>query len=174
MSPDQSARTIVQSSTSDSQLSGVSLPKPFLLLAGISGTGKTRFVREQANASAARFDPIPENYCLVPVRPDWHEPSDLLGYISRIGDGGARYVVTDLLCFIVKAWKHSVVTASAEGVDYNELNSICPFWLCLDEMNLAPVEQYFADYLSILETRKWENGVYSCDPLLKADSVELR
>jgi len=147
------------------------LPKPFLLLAGISGTGKTRFVREQADASASveYFELSKgDNYCLVPVRPDWHEPSDLLGYISRIGEGGARYVVTDLLCFIVKAWKHAVASASAEGVDYKELNSICPFWLCLDEMNLAPVEQYFADYLSILETRKWENGSYSCDPLLKA------
>jgi len=145
------------------------LPKPFLLLAGISGTGKTRFVREQAIASAAQYGiENSDNYCLVPVRPDWHEPSDLLGYISRIGEGGARYVVTDLLCFIVKAWKHAVASASAEGVDYKELNSICPFWLCLDEMNLAPVEQYFADYLSILETRKWENGSYSCDPLLKA------
>jgi len=149
------------------------LPKPFLLLAGISGTGKTRFVREQAIASAARYGlENGYNYCLVPVRPDWHEPSDLLGYISRIGEGGARYVVTDLLCFIVKVWKHAVKNASAKGVDYKELNSICPFWLCLDEMNLAPVEQYFADYLSILETRKWVDGVYSCDPLLKPAVIQ--
>ena len=149
------------------------ISKPFLLLAGISGTGKTRFVREQADASAAQYGiKDRENYCLVPVRPDWHEPSDLLGYISRIGEGGARYIVTDLLCFIVKAWKHVVASASAEGVAYKNLNSICPFWLCLDEMNLAPVEQYFADYLSMLETRKWENGVYSCDPLLKAAVIQ--
>ncbi|WP_198134501.1 McrB family protein [Geotalea uraniireducens] len=146
------------------------LPKPFLLLAGISGTGKTRFVREQADASASveRYGiEKGNNYCLVPVRPDWHEPSDLLGYISRIGEGGARYVVTDLLCFIVKAWKHAASSASTAGIEYKDLNSICPFWLCLDEMNLAPVEQYFADYLSILETRKWADGTYSCDPLLK-------
>ena len=44
----------------------ITLPKPFLLLAGISGTGKTRFVREQA----CRFQPNLTNYCLVPVRPD--------------------------------------------------------------------------------------------------------
>ncbi len=40
--------------------------------------------------------------------------------------------------------------------DTDTLSSIRPYWLCLDEMNLAPVEQYFADYLSVIETRKWE------------------
>ena len=53
--------------------------KPFLILAGISGTGKTRFVRQQAERTGL------DNYCLVSVRPDWHEPSDLLGYISHLG-----------------------------------------------------------------------------------------
>lgn len=146
----------------------VNLPKPFLLLAGISGTGKTRFVREQAKASADLYGMAKgENHCLVPVRPDWHEPSDLLGYISRIGTGGTRYVTTDLLSFIVTAWKHAAESASATQITRKPLDTICPFWLCLDEMNLAPVEQYFADYLSILETRKWEDGAYLCEPLLK-------
>ena len=144
------------------------LPKPFLLLAGISGTGKTRFVREQAKAAAVRYGMTKgENHCLVPVRPDWHEPSDLLGYISRIGNGGARYVTTDLLRFIVAAWQHLAAAASANQITQKPLNTICPYWLCLDEMNLAPVEQYFADYLSILETRTWKNRAYSCEPLLK-------
>jgi len=157
------------------KVSTISLPKPFLLLAGISGTGKTRFVREQADTSASvecyglkKND----NYCLVPVRPDWHEPSDLLGYISRIGCDGPRYVVTDLLHFIVAAWKHAADSASATQVIFKPLDNICPFWLCLDEMNLAPVEQYFADYLSILETRNWEDGDYSCDPLLKYTVIQ--
>ena len=48
------------------------LPKPFLLLAGISGTGKTRFVREQA----AVHNKSNSNYCLIPVRPDWHDIVD--------------------------------------------------------------------------------------------------
>lgn len=144
------------------------LSKPFLLLAGISGTGKTRFVREQAKVSAALYGMAEgDNYCLVPVRPDWHEPSDLLGYISRIGSSGTRYVTTDLLRFIVSAWKHAAESASVTHITRKPLDTICPFWLCLDEMNLAPVEQYFADYLSILETRKWDGETYSCDPLLK-------
>lgn len=149
------------------------LPKPFLLLAGISGTGKTRFIREQAKASAAQYGiGNCANYCLVPARPDWHEPSDLLGYISRIGAGGARYIVTDLLRFIASAWKHAAVSASADGVVCKPFADVCPFWLCLDEMNLAPVEQYFADYLSILETRTWEGDTYACDPLLKPAVIQ--
>jgi len=179
-------------STSSSE---VYLSKPFLLLAGISGTGKTRFVREQAKASGE----FSETYCLTSVRPDWHEPSDLLGYISRLNNE-AEYVTTDVLQFIARAWRAIFnsglnietqdsqdlgrrIVVTGEGV---ALGQVLPYWLCLDEMNLAPVEQYFADYLSVLETRQWtwkEDGsfTYSCDALLKpatikevADSDKLR
>jgi hypothetical protein len=152
------------------------LPKPFLLLAGISGTGKTRFIREQAKASGD----LAESYCLTSVRPDWHEPSDLLGYVSRLS-GEAEYVVTDVLQFIVKAWieiDKSGITLDAYSVvgNLNQQQQVRPFWLCLDEMNLAPVEQYFSDYLSILETREWswlENDfTYKCDPLLKPSTFK--
>lgn len=147
--------------------------KPFLLLAGISGTGKTRFVREQADADLS-------NYQLVSVRPDWHEPSDLLGYITRLTEK-EQYVATDVLVFIVKAWKEIVkhgfdLEGDSTYGDIANLQNIRPFWLCLDEMNLAPVEQYFADYLSVSETRKWRpdgNQVtYSCDPLLSSDLIK--
>lgn len=139
----------------------VNLPKAFLLLAGISGTGKSRFVREQVSDSGF--------FCSVAVRPDWHEPSDLLGYVSRLS-GQPEYHVTDVLTFIVKAWINACdFTKTTE----NELANRSPvdmktYWLCLDEMNLAPVEQYFADYLSVIETRKWDGDIYTCDPLLKA------
>ena len=136
------------------------LPKQFILLAGISGTGKTRFVKQQAK----RFTEDGSNYCIVPVRPDWHEPSDLLGYISRLGNNGSEYIVTDFLQFIVAAWKE--ISASVEGGKIHYKDDCVPYWLCLDEMNLAPVEQYFADYLSIVETRYWEEGQYHCDALL--------
>ncbi|SUD90045.1 MrcB family domain-containing protein [Psychrobacter phenylpyruvicus] len=153
------------------------LSKPFLLLAGISGTGKTRFVREQAKVTGS----LSETYCLTSVRPDWHEPSDLLGYISRLG-GQAEYITTDVLQFIAKAWRAIIDANLVIQTDTNgrlqvtgekpDLENILPYWLCLDEMNLAPVEQYFADYLSILETREWrwsdENQFsYSCDAILK-------
>ncbi len=138
----------------------VELPKPFLLLAGISGTGKTRFVREQAEAHGVGS----KNFCLVPVRPDWHEPSDLLGYVSRIGKS-PEYVSTKVLQFMIDAWRAIAPSANKNGM--GELNySSPPYWLCLDEMNLAPVEQYFADYLSVLESKKFIGGKYHCDPLL--------
>ncbi|POP54638.1 restriction endonuclease [Zhongshania marina] len=162
------------------------LSKPFLLLAGISGTGKTRFVREQAKASG-QFN---ETYCLTSVRPDWHEPSDLLGYISRLAkDGKAEYITTDVLQFVAKAWRGIADRGlSIEVQDVEEqgkrlvvtgerdvLETVLPYWLCLDEMNLAPVEQYFADYLSVLETREWQwDGdafTYSSDALLKPTTI---
>lgn len=159
----------------------IPLPKPFLLLAGISGTGKSRFVRQQAEAtSGASLD----NYCLVPVRPDWHEPSDLLGYTTRLS-GTANYVVTETLKFIVAAWKALVASGltidsenerpSIQG-SRNALDAVAPYWLCLDEMNLAPVEQYFADYLSVIETRCWQwdddSFAYTCDALLNKGNLQ--
>ncbi|MBK1781166.1 DUF3578 domain-containing protein [Advenella sp. WQ 585] len=161
------------------------LSKPFLLLAGISGTGKTRFVREQAKSTGS----LNETYCLIPVRPDWHEPSDLLGYISRL-NGKEKYITTDVLKFIVKAWKALVDAGFELGEQISGKNGKClvvsgkrdalsgvlPYWLCLDEMNLAPVEQYFSDYLSILETREWnwegDSFTYLSDSLLKATTIE--
>lgn len=115
--------------------------KPFLLLAGISGTGKSRKVQELAYATCPRdgeldADPTsPGNYCLIEVKPNWHDSTELLGYYSNIS---GKYMLTDFVRFVYKATQHPDV----------------PFFVCLDEMNLAPVEQYFAEYLSVLETRK--------------------
>ena len=167
---------VVQHTHIDSQpIEAQKLSKPFMLLAGISGTGKTRFVREQAKLTNPNGR-LEDTYCLVSVRPDWHEPSDLLGYTTRLS-GKAEYVVTDVLHFIVQAWKELLRCGIRleEGVvlgSQDQLTRVRPFWLCLDEMNLAPVEQYFADYLSILETREWEwsenEFTYRCDSLLKS------
>lgn len=140
----------------------LSLPKPFVLLAGISGTGKSRFVRMQADIDSGCYE-------LVPVRPDWHEPSDLLGYVSRIN--GERYLVTPFLKFLVNAWANAFTSYENGTLTLN--NEMKTYWLCLDEMNLAPVEQYFADYLSVLETRSWENGSYSTYPLIQPAKLEL-
>lgn len=144
--------------------------KPFILLAGISGTGKSRFVREQARLTSKNpnSDSMPENFELISVRPDWHEPSDLLGYMTRLS-GKPEFISTDVLRFMVKAWKAIGPTPEQfEKGKFEFKPDLRPFWLCLDEMNLAPVEQYFADYLSVLETRKIIGGEYLCDPLVKA------
>ena len=130
--------------------------KPFLLLAGISGTGKSRIVRELAKAcwekgSKEYKDPKPKNFEMVQVKPNWHDSSELIGYVSRVS-GSPVFVAGDFLKFVAKAWENPEV----------------PYFLCLDEMNLAPVEQYFAEYLSVVESRKADdNGVITTDPILK-------
>ena len=116
--------------------------KPFMLLAGISGTGKSRIVREFAFKSCPEYlqdknGTTPGNYCMIEVKPNWHDSTELLGYYSRLGNEPG-YQFTKFVKFLVKAKMYPDV----------------PFFVCLDEMNLAPVEQYFAEILSILETRK--------------------
>ena len=130
--------------------------KPFLLLAGISGTGKSRIVRELARAcwtegSEEYKAQKPKNFEMVQVKPNWHDSSELIGYVSRVS-GSPVFVAGDFLKFVAKAW---------ENLDV-------PYFLCLDEMNLAPVEQYFAEYLSVVESRKCqEDGTITTDPILE-------
>lgn len=81
--------------------------KPFLLLAGISGTGKSRIVRELARAcweegSEEYNAQKPKNFQMVQVKPNWHDSSDLIGYVSRVS-GKAEYVAGDFLRFVAKA-----------------------------------------------------------------------
>lgn len=137
--------------------------KPFLLLAGISGTGKSRIVRELARAcwvegSEEYKAQKPKNFEMVQVKPNWHDSSELIGYVSRVS-GEPVYVAGDFLKFVAKAWENLEV----------------PHFLCLDEMNLAPVEQYFAEYLSVVESRKCqEDGTVTTDPILKPEYEKER
>lgn len=134
--------------------------KPFLLLAGISGTGKSRIVRELARScwdkdSEEYKAQKPRNFEMIQVKPNWHDSSELFGYVSRIKE--ERFVVGPFLKFMVKALKEPDV----------------PYFLCLDEMNLAPVEQYFAEYLSVIESRKLtEDGSMETDPIVDFESTD--
>lgn len=137
--------------------------KPFILLAGISGTGKSRIVRELAFKSCPQYlqdeeGTTPGNYCMIEVKPNWHDSTELLGYYSNLSKG---YQFKKFVMFLVKAKMFPKV----------------PFFICLDEMNLAPVEHYFAEILSILETRKHpkiagtdevDMGVIKTDPIVEA------
>lgn len=114
--------------------------KPFLLLAGISGTGKSRIVRELAFKSCPEYlqdkdGTMPGNYCMIEVKPNWHDSTELLGYYSNMNKS---YQFKKFVKFLIKA----------------KMNPEVPFFVCLDEMNLAPVEHYFAEMLSVMETRK--------------------
>lgn len=117
--------------------------KPFLILGGFSGTGKSQKVKELAFATCPCdgvlnvSETSPGNYLLVSVKPNWHDATDITGFRSSVN---RNYYVTDFMRFLVKAKQYE--------------DKKVPFFVCLDEMNLAPVEEYFADFLSVIESRK--------------------
>ncbi|MED9897121.1 MAG: hypothetical protein UE783_02925 [Prevotella sp.] len=130
--------------------------KPFLILGGFSGTGKSLLVKSLAFTTCPcdgvlnTSETSPGNYLLVSVKPNWHDATDITGFRSSVN---RNYYVTDFMRFLVKAKLHPNV----------------PFFVCLDEMNLAPVEEYFADFLSVIESRKRKkDGTIVTDAIVPA------
>ena len=116
--------------------------KPFVILAGISGTGKTKLPKLVAEATGAHFRRIP-------VRPDWTDSSELLGY-EKLGTG-VTFVPGHLL---------RVAREAQDNPDQQ-------FFVLLDEMNVARVEYYLAEVLSHLEERERQpDGTIASDPLV--------
>lgn len=99
----------------------------FVILAGDSGSGKSSMVKAVAETIGARCT-------VIAVKPNWTGPEDLLGYYNPIEQ---RFQTTPFL--------QALLTAAREPD--------APHFILLDEMNLARVEHYFADFLSLLETR---------------------
>ena len=118
--------------------------KPFVILAGTSGTGKTRLVKLFAEAVGATTEN--GRYKMVSVRPDWSDSSDLFGHVDLNGS----FVPGAIIDFVKKA----------------ELDGNYPYFLCLDEMNLARVEYYLSDILSVIETRDFKDGRIQSSPLI--------
>jgi 5-methylcytosine-specific restriction protein B len=112
------------------------LTKPFVILTGLSGSGKTQIALKFGEWLGS------ERRLLVAVRPDWTGPEALFGYpdILQPPDKGGRQAwnVPEPLEFILRAAR----------------NPQDPYVLILDEMNLAHVERYFADFLSGSESRE--------------------
>ena len=135
--------------------------KPFAILAGHSGTGKSQLVRRLAYMTCnnellvkeCEGKTAPGNYCMVQVKPNWHDSTDLLGYYSEMGE--RHFVNTPFVEFICKAYAYPNT----------------PFFVCLDEMNLAPVEQYFAEYLSAIESMEKKGNEWLTDPLVEVDKT---
>lgn len=121
--------------------------KPFVILSGISGTGKTKVVQWFAESVGATEDN--GQFVLIPIRPDWNDGSDLLGYVDIKGE-----------------FKPGPLT---NVIQRAEKNPDLPYFVLLDEMNLARVEHYFSDVLSVMESRKWQGDEMVTSPLLTTE-----
>ena len=121
------------------------LTKPFIILTGQSGSGKTQLAQRLGEWSGVDDIGRPR-YLVVPVRPDWTGPEYLFGYPDGLRPpvaGRTVWAVPETLEFILRA----------------HADPSTPYVLVLDEMNLAHVERYFADFLS---------GIESDEPVLPA------
>ncbi|PJI09233.1 MULTISPECIES: McrB family protein [Clostridium] len=121
--------------------------KPFVILYGISGTGKSNFVECFANSIGANKEN--EGYTLVPVKPDWSDSSELIGYRNIEGE-----------------FQPGILTNIIKEASENKER---PYFVCLDEMNLARVEYYFSDMLSIIESRKLIDGEIKTDKIIRKE-----
>jgi hypothetical protein len=109
--------------------------KHFVILSGLSGTGKTRLALHYARAVHGLADKDQEDPFLFvcAVRPEWTDPTGLTGYYDVLSN---RYMVPPFLEAVLLATAHPA----------------SPVFVVLDEMNLARVEYYFSDVLSAIET----------------------
>jgi energy-coupling factor transporter ATP-binding protein EcfA2 len=124
--------------------------KPFVLLAGISGTGKTKLVELFARAIGCSSDN--DRFKLISVKPDWNDSADLLGYSNIRGDFQPGPILD------------TIKKASEDPTN--------PYLVCLDEMNLARVEYYFSDFLSKMETRHFAGNQIKTDRLLNENDFD--
>jgi GTPase subunit of restriction endonuclease len=102
-----------------------------VILSGMSGTGKSALVDTYAKALG-----ISENLLIIPVRPSWNDDSDLLGYV-------------DLIHMVYRPSDTGFINKIVEASEPKNQDKL--YLICLDEMNLARVEHYFSQFLSILE-----------------------
>lgn len=121
--------------------------KPFVILAGVSGTGKSKLPALIAEATGGQSK-------LVSVHPDWTDSSEVIGYKNLQGD----FQPGQLLQFIKEA----------QSPDNKNIQNVC----IIDEMNLARVEHYFAEVLSRIEDRRKTADGYASDPLASAELDE--
>ena len=110
---------------------------PMVVLAGVSGTGKSELPRQYAVHGGMRF-------VSVPVKPDWDSPSSLFGYYNTIEN---KFEATELLRYLYQMQSRTGIGTTGKRAPWGKDMLV----VLLDEMNLAHPEQYFADMLSKFE-----------------------
>ena len=142
--------------------------KPFTIIAGGTGTGKTRAARQLAIQIAGV-----ENVATVAVGSDWTDNRPLLGFRNLLSSDGKSYVVPAALKLILKAntnLREAENSAKMGDLPKGPNNQIEPYFLILDEMNLSHVERYFADFLSSMESHE-PLKLHDCIEGLKSDGT---
>ncbi len=117
------------------------MTKPFVILSGLAGSGKTQLALAFARAMSENVE---QQICVVPVGADWTNREPLLGYPNALKQGEYMQPESGALQIMMRALR----------------NPQKPYFLVLDEMNLSYVERYFSDFLSALESHQeiplWE------------------
>ena len=126
------------------------IAKPFVILTGNSGTGKTRIAKQFSQYLEEDINGK-KNWLIVPVGADWTDNTKMLGFYNPLEE---KYVSTPTLDFILQACE----------------NPSIPHFLILDEMNLSHVERYFSDFLSAMESDE-EIPLYK-KPVKKGDTED--
>lgn len=141
------------------------LTKPFVILAGVSGTGKSKLAQlvaeyyclqssmkpttddEAIPGDAFVFEEPktedPDRFALVAVRPDWIDNQSILGFVNPLT---GKYESTKALDIILRAYDALDSSKTPLSADR--------YFMLLDEMNLARVEHYFSDWLACTESRR--------------------
>jgi len=123
------------------------ISKPFTILTGASGTGKTKIAELLTKHLS---DEAKSSYAVVPVGADWTDNRNVLGFVNHLRDDGSGtkqpiFQSTEVLNLLLNA---------DQNPDY-------PHFLILDEMNLSHVERYFSDFLSVMEQNDGELKLHS-------------
>jgi len=133
---------LIYSDTLIKRLAYSLMAKPFVILSGLAGSGKTQLALAFAKCLSENIE---EQVCPVSIGADWTNREPLLGYPNVLQSGKYENPDSGVLQFLIRA----------------NADTTKPYFLILDEMNLSVVERYFADFLSAMESgepiKLWDN-----------------
>ena len=138
-----SSTGLIYSPTLIKRLAYSLMAKPFVILSGLAGSGKTQLALAFAKCMSENIE---EQVCTVSIGADWTNREPLLGYPNALRSGEYVMPESGVLQLLMRA----------------EYDTTKPYFLIFDEMNLSVVERYFADFLSAMESgekiKLWDGG----------------